>query len=53
MTIPPFRAGDRADPVGAWRAAGLVRPADDPERGIERMQAVDPGRRLAHDDRPT
>lgn len=42
MIIRPFRSTDRDALVALWRAAGLVRPVNDPQRDIDRKVARDP-----------
>ena len=42
VVIRLYKAGDREVVVALWRAAGLVRRANDPYRDIDRKMAVDP-----------
>ena len=42
LVIRAFAAGDTADVIALWEAAGLTRPWNDPARDIERKMAVDP-----------
>jgi len=40
MHLRPFRESDRASVIALWRAAGLLRPWNDPERDIDRKVAL-------------
>lgn len=42
MIIRPFEPADREAVIKVWRAAGLVRSGEDPERSLDRKLAFDP-----------
>lgn len=42
MEVRPFREIDRAQVIELWKACGLTRPWNDPDKDISRKLAVQP-----------